>query len=61
MEKCIYALSGLGKQKSASGMKDVKNDDGILIKDQEAANYMNNFYVSAGPDLTKHIPKMWDE
>ena len=59
--KNVYALSGLGKDKTASGMKDIKNDEGVLIKDQEAADFMNNFYISAGPNLTNHIPKTWEE
>ena len=55
MEKCKCSLW------SATGMKDVKNDEGVLIQNQEAADYMNNFYISAGPKLTNHIPKTWRE
>ena len=57
----IYELSGLGKDKKASGLKEVKNDNGVTVKDQDAADYMNTFYISAGPKLTEKFPKIWDE
>ena len=59
--KNVYALSGLGKDKSATGMKDVRNDEEVLIQNQEAADYMNNLYISSAPKLTNHIPKTWQE
>ena len=42
-------------------MKDVRNDEADLVQNQEAADFMNNFYISAGPKLTNDIPKTWQE
>ena len=39
----INTLTGLGKNKSASGLKEVKDVSGKLITNQEAADYMNDF------------------
>ena len=57
----IYQLSGLGKNRTAPGLTEVKDENGLIVKDQVAADYMNNFYISAGQNLTQNFPKVWDE
>ena len=51
MRRNINTLTGLGQDRKSSSLKEVKNNEGTIVKDQEAADFMNEFYISAGPNL----------
>ena len=57
----VSALSGLGKNKSTAGMTEVNGENGTLLKDQEAADFMNKFYVSVGPKINETFANVWSE
>ena len=57
----INTLTGLGKDRKSASLKQEEKDDGIIVKDQEAAEFMNEFYISAGPNLTNMFTTQWDE
>ena len=57
----LNVLTGLGKNKKSAGMDEVYDEHGNLLKNQEAAEYMNDFYISAGPKLVNQIPNQWKE
>ena len=52
----IHKLSSLGKDKSETGLKELKNESGDLVTGQDAADYMNKFYIEAGPKLADVFP-----
>ena len=42
-------------------MKEVENENGEVVHDQDAANFINEFYITARPKLINMFPNCWDE
>ena len=50
----INSISGLGKSGKKSGLSQIYGDEsGTVLENQEAADYMNNYYLNAGSNLAK--------
>ena len=56
----INKITGLGKTGKKGGLKKVKMDDGTVIDNQGAADYINEFYVNTGPNLARKFDDVWD-
>ena len=58
----INSLSGLGKSSKKSGLTKIfDKENNIVLENQDAADYMNNYYVNAGPTLAKEFVDQWSE
>ena len=50
----VNSVSGIGKSSKQRGLTKIFGDDnGTVLENQEVADYMNQFYVSAGPKLAE--------
>ena len=59
--RSINSLTGLGRNKSKKGLREISNDQGEILKGQDAANYMNTYYTNAGPDLASVFANTWNQ
>ena len=57
--RSINTLTGLGKNKSKKGLRELKNENGEILKGLDAANYMNTYYTNAGPELASVFSNTW--
>ena len=58
MWRNINKITGLGKTGKKGGLTKVKMDDGTVIDNQRATDYMNEFYVNAGPNLARKFDNL---
>ena len=59
--RSLNDLTGFGRSKSKKGLSNILNDEGKLLDGADAANYMNNFYTTAGPKLATKFKNDWSE
>ena len=60
--RIINEMSGIGKNKSSkSNCSKLVDDDGNLHENQDAADYLNNYYVNVGPNLANSLNMEWDK
>ena len=57
--RSINNLTGLGRNKSKRGLREIVNENGELLKGMDAANFMNNYYTNAGPELASIFTNSW--
>ena len=57
--RSINKLTGLGKNKTKIGLREIITNDGVSVKGLDAANYMNEFYTNAGPNLAAKFNDIW--
>ena len=57
--RSINTLTGLGKGKSKKSLSEIITDDGVSLKGSGAANYMNEYYTNAGPNLASKFSDSW--
>ena len=58
----INSVTGLGKSGRKSGLTKVLSElDGTVLENQDAANYMNQFYVNAGSKLAEKFDNEWSK
>ena len=57
--RCINEISGLGKSKNKKGVTKLIDDFGNEYRNMEAAEYMNEYYTDAGPQLAQKMKTPW--
>ena len=58
----INSISGIGKTgKKASLTKIFDSENGTVLENQHAPDYMNDYYVNAGPTLAEKFDDKWNE
>ena len=57
--RIINSTTGLGKNKAKDKKIEITNSDVILLKDAEAAELVNNYYINIGPSLANKFPNTW--
>ena len=55
----LNTFSGLGKSCKKACLTKIGNDEGTILENQEAADFMNHYYVNAGPNLAKDFSNDW--
>ena len=57
--RTINNTTGLGKNKAKDTVMQIKTIDDIILKDSDAAEYINDYYINIGPSLAAKFPDSW--
>ena len=58
----IHLISGIGKSGKKSGLQKIfDHKTGTVLENQDAADYMNEYYVNAGPNLATNFDNVWSD
>ena len=57
----VSSLTGLGKNRLKEGLTEIEGDDGSPLKDQDAGDFLNDYYISAGPKINQEFHEIWNE
>ena len=58
--RCMNEISGLGKNKKKNGVSKLIDDLDKEFQNLEAAEFMNEYYTEAGPNLAKKMSQPWE-
>ena len=59
--RSLNELTGFGRSKSRKGLSNIVSENSELLDGKEAANFMNNYYTNAGPNLASKFDDNWSE
>ena len=59
--RTLNGINGLGKNKNGRKCTKIKNEQGQVLENVEAATFLNEFYVNVGPTLAKNHDKEWEK
>ena len=59
--RSLNELTGFGRNKTKKGLSNIISDSGDTLEGEAAANYMNEFYTTAGPKLATKFNDDWSE
>ena len=57
--RTINNTTGLGKNKAKDISIEIRTTDGETLKDFDAAEHINNYYINIGPSLATKFPNTW--